>query len=138
MALGTWGARWLELAPEDYDPAIVLWTWKKRIVVSKLPKHRVVVRFDLVDRPKERFWLVLDRREVELCIKHPGFDEDLVVTTNSETLTRVHMGHLPMEEARRRGDWKVDGPHDLARAFATWGGISPFANVHPVRLAATG
>jgi DNA-binding HxlR family transcriptional regulator len=138
-ALGDWGARWLELAPEDYDPEIVMWAWKRRIDMSKLPRRRVVVRFDIADRPKQRFWLVLEPEEVELCVKHPGFDEDVVVTTTLQALTRVHMGRLSMVEARREGEWTVQGPRDLVRAFPTWGGISPFANVHPVgSLAAVG
>jgi len=137
--LGNWGARWLELAPEDYDPEIVMWAWKKRIDRSKLPKRRVVVRFDIKDRPKDHFWLVLEPDEVELCVKPPGFDEDVVVTTDLHVLTRVHMGRLSMADALREGSWTVDGPRDLVRAFPTWGGISPFADVHPVRsLAATG
>jgi DNA-binding HxlR family transcriptional regulator len=132
-ALGVWGARWLELVPEDFDPGIVLWVWKRRLNLAKLPKHRVVMRFDLRDRPKSPFWLVLEPPEVELCVKHPGFDEDLVVKTSTEALTRVHMGHLSMEDAARGGDWAVEGPRDLARSFPTWGGISPFAKVQPVR-----
>ena len=27
LQLGYWGARWLELAPENYDPFVVLWAW---------------------------------------------------------------------------------------------------------------
>jgi hypothetical protein len=72
-------------------------------------------------------------------VRHPGFDEDLVVKTSTEALTHVHMGRLSMDEAGRQGDWTVEGPRDLARAFPTWGGISPFAKIQPVRsMAAVG
>jgi len=137
LALGTWGARWLELAPEDFDPAIVLWAWRKDLRVSRLPKRRVVVRFDLTDRPKERYWLVADHRDVELCIKDPGFGEDLVVTTTAATLTRVHMG-LSMDEATRAGNWRMEGTRDLVRAFPSWGGVSRFAKVRSRHAAAAG
>ncbi len=132
LALGTWAARWLEVTPRDHDPYVVLWAWHKAIEIDRLPDRRVVVRFDLRDRPTDRFWLLLDRPEVELCIKHPGFDEDLIATTDSATLTAVHLGRLPLAEAMARGAWELQGPPELVRAFPSWGGLSRFAGVRPV------
>jgi DNA-binding HxlR family transcriptional regulator len=131
IALGTWAARWMTLAPRDYDPGIVLWAWCRLLDPERLPPRRVVVRFDLRDRPKERFWLVVDRPDAELCVTPPGFDEDLIVVTDSRTLTQVHTGRLPLGEAIRAGTWQAQGPPELARALMTWGGLSPFAGVAP-------
>jgi DNA-binding HxlR family transcriptional regulator len=85
LQLGNWGARWLELAPQDYDPFVVLWAGKMHVVLERLPQPRIVIGFDLRDRPKEKFWLLLQKPEPELCIKHPGYDEDVVITTDSRT-----------------------------------------------------
>lgn len=130
-ALGTWAARWMALAPRDFDPGIVLWAWCRLVDPERMPERRVVVRFDLCDLPKERFWLVLDRPDAEVCVTHPGFDEDLVVRTDSRTLTQVHTGRLRLGEAVRAGAWDVQGPPELARDLMTWGGLSPFAGVAP-------
>lgn len=137
IELGTWAARWLHLRPQDMDPYVVLWGWMKFIKPERLPNRRVVVRFDLHDRPKEPFWLLLDRRECEVCIKPPGFDEDIVVRTDCETLTLVHMGRLALAEAVRSGRWQMDGPSQLVRALPSWGGLSYFAGVEPVAEAGT-
>ncbi len=131
IELGTWAARWLHLRPQDMDPYVVLWAWMKLIKVERLPNRRVVLRFDLQDRPKERFWLLLDRRECEVCIKPPGFEEDIIVRTDCQTLTLVHR-RLSMAEAVRSGRWEMDGPRQLVRAFPSWGGLSYFAGVQPV------
>jgi DNA-binding HxlR family transcriptional regulator len=132
--LGSWGARWLELAPEDYDPFVVLWAWKMHVRLERLPQPRVTIGFQLVDRPRERFWLLLQQPEAELCVRHPGYEEDLVVTTDSRTLTLVHLGRLDVREAERMGAWQVEGSPPLARALPTWGGFhSHFADVQPVR-----
>jgi len=48
-ALGTWGARWLEAAPEHLDAGVVLWSLCRQIDVGALPDSRLVVRFDLSD-----------------------------------------------------------------------------------------
>ncbi len=135
IELGNWAARWLTLRPEDMDPRVVLWGWKKFVDPGRLPPRRVVVRFDLRDWRKEHFWLLLQRPEVELCAHNPGFEEDIVVATDCETLALVHMGRMSMAEASRRGRWRMDGPRDLVRAFPTWGGLSYFANVRPARSA---
>ena len=134
IELGNWGARWLELAPEDYDPFVVLWAWKMHVLLDRLPQPRVVMRFDLRDRPRQRFWLLLQAPEPELCIKFPGYDEDLVINTDSRTLTLVHLGRLPLADAERRGVWHVDGPPALVRGVSKWGGLySRFAGIGPVR-----
>lgn len=134
LQLGTWGARWLELAPNDYDPFVVLWAWKMHVVLDRLPQARVVIGFRLHDRPRARFWLLLQKPEAELCIKHPGYDEDLVITTDSRTLTLVHMGRLDTAQAEKSGAWHVDGPPPLVRALPDWGGFhSIFADVPPMR-----
>ncbi len=135
MALGTWGARWTELGPEHLDAYTVLWSSCRRMnMEGGLPERRVVVRFDLRDGPKRRFWLLLQRPEAEVCMKPPGFDEDLVVTTDVETLTRWHTGLLSFDDARRSGRFDIEGPRALVRAFPGWNWLSRFAEVAPARV----
>ena len=84
-------------------------------------------------RPKEKFWLLLHKPEPELCVKHPGYDEDIMISTDSRTLTLVHMGRLPVADAERRGAWRVEGTPALVRGLPTWGGFySIFAEVRSV------
>ena len=104
--------------------------WSNRPMTD--PVCLVTTGIDLTDRPKERFWLLVHKPDVEVCIKHPGFDEDLVLTTDCQTLTHVHMGRLSIGEAERSGCWTIDGVRSLARAVPTWGGTSVFAHVRPV------
>jgi DNA-binding HxlR family transcriptional regulator len=133
LQMGTWGARWLELAPADYDAAVVLWAWAKFIDVDRLPPVRVVVRFDISDDPNKRYWMLLQRPEPEICVKNPGLDEDLVVATDSITLTDVHRGRLSFGQVAKSGRMIISGPRDLARAFPTWGGLSYYADVQPAK-----
>jgi len=126
----------LELAPEDYDPFVVLWAWKMHVELDRLPQPRIVIAFDLRDRPKQKFWLLLQAPEPELCIKHPGYDEDLVITTDSRTLTLVHLGRLRLADAEREGAWQIDGSPALVRGMPMWGGLySRFATIRPVSRA---
>lgn len=131
LALGNWGARWLEIAPEHLDPGVVLWALCNRLDGGKLPSRRVVVRFDFPDRPRERLWLVIHQGRGEVCRTHPGSDDDLIVTVDSEWLVRWHMGRVSWGDALRSGYLRVEGPPSLARAFPTWNRLSPFASVEP-------
>lgn len=129
-ALGTWGARWLEVAPKELDPGIVLWAVAKCMDRTALPDERVVVRFDLRGM-SQRFWLLVQQPEPELCRKHPGYEEDVIVTADPAGLAEWHMGRLSWRQATSRGLIDVAGPPRLTRAFARWGGQTPFAGVTP-------
>lgn len=135
LQMGTWGARWLDLGPRDYEPEVVLWGWARFIDPAKLPATRVVVRFDLTARPRRQLWMLIDRPESEICVKHPGLDEDLVVTTDSVTLTDVHRGRVELAAVLSDGRMRIDGRPALARAFPSWGGLIPYAEVRPARSA---
>ncbi|HLZ36753.1 MAG TPA: hypothetical protein VKP64_03130 [Mycobacteriales bacterium] len=126
------GARWLEVAPEHLDAGTVVWTLGRVVDRSRLPKPRVVVRFDLTGHvTPRRYWLVLTRDDSEVCVTPPGYDEDLVVTTDTRWLTAWHMGWVPLGVAQRTGHLVVEGPPAMVRTFREWGRSSPFAGVRP-------
>jgi DNA-binding HxlR family transcriptional regulator len=131
-ALGTWGARWLEMAPEHYDPGVVLWSMCRLMERDRLPDHPVVIRFDIPDHAKRRFWVVVQRPEPEVCLKPPGAQEDLVITMNAEWLTKWHMGRITLADARDCGLIEIEGPRSVLRDLERWGGLSAFADVTPV------
>jgi DNA-binding HxlR family transcriptional regulator len=138
LALGSWGARWLDVAPRDADPAVVLWAWCHSIDRARLPRRRVVVRFEVAGWRERRCWMLLHPDEVELCIRPPGLDEDLVVTTDVETLAGMETGRLPIADAMRTDRCTVIGQADLVHAFPGWGGVSPFAGVAAATRPAAG
>ncbi|GII03841.1 winged helix-turn-helix transcriptional regulator [Planobispora takensis] len=138
MALGVWGARWREARPEHLDPYLALWTLTRLIPPASLPRPRIVVRFDLTDRSRpDRYWLVLTATGNEVCVRHPGFEEDGVVTTDAGWLVRWHSGAVPLAAAQRARGIAVTGPPWLVRALAAWGRLSPFARVRPAHETAS-
>jgi DNA-binding HxlR family transcriptional regulator len=131
-ALGTWGARWLEAAPEHFDAHTVLWSLCRLADPDDIPARRLVIRFDLRDGTKRRIWVVLCPPDSEVCVKPPGYDEDLVVTTSSEWLAKWHMGRISLGQAMHAGLMSVQGPGELVHALSTLG-LSRFADVEPAR-----
>jgi DNA-binding HxlR family transcriptional regulator len=122
-ALGAWGSRWLDLAPAHFDAGIVLWALCKTVPAHDLPAARTVIRFTLRDGRHRRFWLLLDRPRAEVCAKPPGFEEDMVVETTQQWLTRWYVGEIRLGSAMRQGLFEVRGPRPLVRKLASWGGL---------------
>jgi hypothetical protein len=74
---------------------------------------------------------VLSPPASEVCIKPPGYDEDLVVRTSSEWLAKWHMGRISLGKAMHAGLIGVEGPSELVGTLANLG-LSRFAGVEPV------
>ncbi|MGQ0668315.1 MAG: winged helix-turn-helix transcriptional regulator, partial [Actinomycetota bacterium] len=59
--------------------------------------------------------------------------EDVIVTTDAETLAQWNLRRITFEEALRSGRCRVEGPAGLVKAFPTWVRPSPFADISPAR-----
>jgi DNA-binding HxlR family transcriptional regulator len=80
-ALGAWGVRWAFQEPTsaECDPGLLLWWMLRRVAIDRLPPRRVVVEFEFRGARTGRYWLVLRRDDVSMCLEHPGFDIDVYV-----------------------------------------------------------
>jgi len=132
-SLGEWGARWLEIAPENLDPFVALWSMCNALRRERLPDRRVVIRFEFTGRPRrERYWLLIERGDTEICKTSPGLDEDLYITAEAEAFVRWHAGQLTWAQATRGDHIQLEGLPSLVRAFPTWNARSMFAHIRPV------
>jgi hypothetical protein len=87
---------------------------------DKLPEQRTVVQFDFKGALVETYWLVLTRQDTSLCLTHPGFEIDVLVTANLATFFEIWLGRIRLAEAMHDGRVVVDATPALAAAFPTW------------------
>jgi DNA-binding HxlR family transcriptional regulator len=134
--LGEWGQRWArrELGEGDLDPGLLMWDIRRRLNTDRLPDRRVVVQFDFRAVPKPArspatFWLILEPREVDVCLKHPGFEVDLFVDADLAAMTKAWLGDVRLADTMRSGLVRVEGAKALVRAFPSWLALSGFAGV---------
>ena len=132
--MGQWGAQWLEIEPRHQDPAYVLWATLKLVDADRIPAQTTVVRFELRDRPEDRYWLILRRPQPELCTRPSGYAEDLICRTDSTTLIDLHLKRLGWPTAVREGRVELIGPPRLSRQFRSWFRTSPFAGFIPAAV----
>lgn len=122
-ALGAWGASWIEMEPQHLDPYVALWAMAKGMRSVELPERRMNARFELPEMPRKqrRFWLLVQRPEPEICVKPPGFEEDIVVTTDADWLARWVLGDTSLGRGMKAGRVEVEGSQRLVRTLRHWG-----------------
>jgi DNA-binding HxlR family transcriptional regulator len=131
LGLGNWGKRWVrrKLSSEELDPVLLMWDLRRRLDLERLPETRTIVMFwfrDLAAK-RSRYWLQVERPEIELCLTNPGFDVSLTVETTLRTMVEVWMGERPPQEAIESGAIELRGAARLTRTFPKWLLLSTFA-----------
>ncbi|HKG93821.1 MAG TPA: helix-turn-helix domain-containing protein [Gemmatimonadaceae bacterium] len=128
-ALGTWGYKWAskDLTGEHLDPDFLMWALRRMVRVDALPDDRVVVLVRFRRDTKHRYWLVLKRPQVDLCLLDPGFDVDVELCAEPDALARVCLGHLQLVQAVKAGRIELAGASHLCRGVYSWLGVTRFA-----------
>ena len=130
-AVGGWGQRWARnIRDEDLDPGWLVWAMHRRLNTAVMPRGRTVIEIEFVDTPRHqrRFWLVCAEGNVDVCLKPPGFDVDLNVTTGVRVLAEVWRGLRPLGAEIRSGRIRVAGMTKLRRS------VSPLAVTERLRI----
>ena len=127
--LTVWGARWAfgEPEEEELDPVLLMWWMRDRVCIDQLPQERVVVQFDFRGAKKETYWLVIAVEDVSICLTHPGFEIDVLVTADLSTFYQVWLGRISYADALRERKVEVEAIPSLARNFPHWFAWSPVA-----------
>jgi DNA-binding HxlR family transcriptional regulator len=110
--------------PGDLDPALLLWGLRKRVDRDVLPDRRVVVRFEFSGVPATRtkyriMWLLLDRSGVDVCVKDPGYDVDLVFRGKIADFVAVYLGYVMWSDMAGKA-LLIEGENSLARQLPGW------------------
>ena len=139
--IGLWGLKYMRttFAATNLDPSLLMWDMRRWIRPEHVPVGRIVIRIDLTDARKaqQRYWLVKHENEqdLDLCLHDPGFDVNLIVTSDIESLARIWLGDIEIEHAIRSGRIRLEGPASLRLSFYDWIGLSPFAHLRPANPA---
>ncbi len=97
-----------------------------------LPEKPLVVRIELTDvrGTARRYYLLLRRSEVSLCTFNPGFQEELYLRADRQTLIGWWRGDLTLWQALGAG-LVLEGRREWVRAFPNWFERYLFAAVAP-------
>jgi DNA-binding HxlR family transcriptional regulator len=129
-ALSTWGARWTfgDPEPDELDASVLVWWIHARLDTSDLPGPRHVFQFSFGDDPRQ-FWVVVEAGDPSVCLTDPGYEVDVVISSDVGSLYQVWLGRLPLREATRSGRVRFTGPAALTRRMPAVLRLSPLAPI---------
>lgn len=133
--MGWWSQKWLRreiTRDRNLDPDILMWEIRREARnAGRVLESRRVVRFHLhgVASPKQRYWLVFERDDVDICLRDPGHEVDLWVEAPMLALVEVWLGHRSLDGALEDGSLRLDGDQRERAAFRVWFVLSRMADL---------
>lgn len=130
--MAVWGQHWArDMDMEDLDPGFLAWSMHLRMNSDSMPPGRTVLQFEFSGAPADfqRFWLVSKDGKVDMCLKHPGFDTDLLINADLKQFIETWRGFRDLRTEIRASRIRLTGPRDLKRAFPDWLMLSMFADI---------
>ncbi len=102
-----------------------------RIDVQAMPPGRTVMHFEFSGAPADcrRFWLVSIDGKVDMCMKHPGFDDDLLIEADLRLFIEAWRGIRDLRREIAASNVRLTGPRKLVKSFPDWlllSGLAPF------------
>jgi DNA-binding HxlR family transcriptional regulator len=130
-AFARWAIEWLfdELRTHEVPPTTLMWWMHRRVRTEALPQARTVLEFRHTAPKAQTIWLVLDRGEASVCMQHPGFDADVIVSATTGDFAAVFHGYCSWAEALTEGRVEAAGPPRLISAIPRWFLWSPWKEV---------
>jgi DNA-binding HxlR family transcriptional regulator len=114
--MSVWGQRWGQglIGPDDLDPKMLVWGMRRQIDPAAIPLQGLVVRFDFHGIPKSNrspryWWLVLRPDDIEVCLKAPNREVDVVIAADLMTFTKVWLGYAGLAAAVESGEISLKG-----------------------------
>jgi len=114
--LSIWGQRWGQglLEPDDLDPQELVWSMRRQIDPAEIPVQGFVIRFDFrglakSNRRPRYWWLVLRPGDIEVCLKAPARNTDVVIAADLMTFTKVWLGYVGLAAALESGKVSLNG-----------------------------
>jgi len=136
--LGTWGHRWVrsDLSQDDLDPSLLVWDIHRNLNVDFFKGDRNVINLEFTDYTSKmrNWWLVIKDGDVDVCLKDPGYDVDLTITSDLKTMTAVWMGDTTIMKAMREKAVLINGSSYLKKNIPVWLGTNYYADVKPAKL----
>src|SRR5256714_13026564 len=114
--MSVWGQRWGQglIGPDDLDPKMLVWGIRRQIDPTEIPAQGFVIRFDFRGMPKSNrspryWWLVMRPDDIEVCLKTPARNVDVVIAADLATFSKVWLGYAGLAAALASGKISLSG-----------------------------
>jgi DNA-binding HxlR family transcriptional regulator len=121
--MGEWGMMWTfsSVTDDDYDMELLMLYLERSISTDDLPDGETTIKFKFVDLDKNaQWWIVVHDGKKDLCMKDPGKEVDVYITTDVPTMIDVWMGQASYRGAEKNGEMKIIGHKLLTKKVNSW------------------
>lgn len=99
---------------DDLNPQLLLWGLRRQIDPADIPPRGLVIRFEfkgmpLANRNLRYWWLLLQPEDIEVCVRDPGRNVDVVIAADLGAFTRVWMGYAGLRDALAKSHIALHG-----------------------------
>jgi hypothetical protein len=108
--MGQWGLKWGHglIGPDDLDSKLLIGGVRQHIDRKDIPAREFVLRFDFRgiakgSRNPRHWWLLIRQDDIEVCLKDPGQNVDVMIEADLAAFTKVWTGYSRLEDALARG-----------------------------------
>jgi DNA-binding HxlR family transcriptional regulator len=134
--LAVWGDQWIKspLRTDEMDLMLLMWDLPRGMELGGIGTVQVVVKFIFRGVPKEQrplstWWLIVNQKDVEVCISNPGHEVALTVRADLRTFVHFWMGRIGWSDAVKAGSIEVEGEREEGRLLAQCLGAKPPAGL---------
>lgn len=130
MNLAAWGQQWArDMVTDDLDVGFLAWSMHLRIDSSAMPPGRTVIEFLFPNAPSDcrQFWLINENDKVDMCLKYPGFETDLLVKADILAFVEAWRGFRDLKVEIKKKNIVLEGPKTLQKDFPSWLMLSALA-----------
>jgi len=123
IKMAEWGMLWTfsNITDKEYDLELLMLYLERSISPDELPDGQTTIKFKFIDINKNsNWWVLVNNGKTDLCMKDPGIEVDIYITTDVKTMINVWMGENSYKKAEQNGDMKIIGHHLLTRKVNSW------------------
>jgi DNA-binding HxlR family transcriptional regulator len=116
--LADWGQAWArDMVIEDLDPEFLLFQMHSRLNTDLLPDGRTVIAMEFTGTPRgaNRFWLVHESCDVDMCLKNPGHDPNLTIRSDLRLFVEAWRGFRNLRQEIGLGNIRLEGDSNLVK-----------------------
>ena len=94
-----------------------------------MPPGRTVIEFFFPNAPSDcrQFWLINEKGKVDMCLKYPGFETDLLVKADILAFVEAWRGFRELKVEIKKKNIVLEGPETLRKGFPNWLMLSALA-----------
>jgi DNA-binding HxlR family transcriptional regulator len=129
--LGKWGMTWVfdQMNPEQLNVSTIIRDFTVALKIDQLPGNEACIQISVTgkDKPIKKYIMVRDGK-AQYCDDNIGYDVDIYLSADLETLGMIWFGKLTIADAIGRDLLKVTGQSYYVKNISKWLGISQLAS----------